>query len=1553
MAEEESDLESERFKEQLGSLLNCVNGEERGSQSKNYCTRFCELVEDQTGRWQVPLPQLQVLRTALCYFARDTVTFPSDCEHVRYALSSLALSFFELLLFFGKDEFLEEPLKDILESFQECHSCLVRHKNVYLLLLKQIIKDGGPWDNTVLQAILRESPPPCEEVDSYLSSEVPVFFELRVRYLLACERIQEAVALAKTCIQNPEVGRHLYFHQAYLACLLKASLYDHLHKEIAGIDGKDAVEIICNSENEERDDLLLALCKAFLTQQLQNGDMYYIWDLIFIWSKLHLRSNPSKQEFLEECHQLMLCATNVKSIFPFMKVIRTELGNEGLQFCVELCARALQMDLHHDPVAKLLIYKTIAFLLPNDLEVCRACALLVFFLERTVESYKTVYLLYTHPDQEYHADYCMVKNHIRFEILQILKKGLFFDPEFWNLITLRTNCLKLMNEKVMQAALNEIMEEDNWIPNYCVKEPTKVLSDTPNYNANLVRRHPVKKPNKPVIKRIVVPPEGVEVSHVKRRGRKPGSRVISVTDDSQLRRSFRQLDMAQENSIRQHDKRQQRLMARQAEKKTMKRRGRKPHWRLQEGAKQEENSAPRNLGRPGRKKQLPPNVEAKLPDHSLVQTCNDTDKAQEVFKEESSSGVELTPQLPAGVTTNEETVHLQIETLPPLAVALPDDPVLTAIPIAMLEVTIPDNEVMDIFSEQQDVEMQHLFDIAQQDHTHGDRIDIEEVPLQEHLTESCDREECSCTKPIGDSPLFAPLPDSVGEDYQECTVEIDNNVGLIQQLHNYCRVPEDAAEETVQPPSSAPEELSSAPQECLSENTEIVQKPSEVVCELPVVEVVPSQTPSGVGSSSELDIVESETMPEVIEKLPETVGHQEFIQAEESCVDSTSTVPQNVISVQDDTTSITNDLGSPLQHTVCALNESVTACNENAESICDTVGDTVNNTIVFDNATVVLTDQTVPCDVINHVLNDSVGQSDLVPESVQDQEPPIMLSQVEDVEQEKDSDEPVPELATVPHTHPKKVVKYRCKLCNKEFKGGNIMRHAVAHLQRDSLKCVFCGKIFNRPLIAKKHLEQHIKKLRSEADCNCTLPPENGTPKTLEYVKRSSSGSAKSEKKTAASAEKMVPSNNRKFTKKLKVLQTTEGEEDSNAIKKKKRARKANGSIVEGKLEIGKEQYCCPADGCTKKFVRRGISMIRHGMSSHHSDVKVQEFAFHWRKGKCEFCQRTFWSFLHYQDHIKRHDHPLKHFCLHLGCKTRFKTRAELRGHLKSHQPLQAQCSYADCSKIFCHLSQLQDHEWQHYPGPNIDDDKQKPGAHRKVHRSMRQKRKDPQNAADCSLKVQKESAKKDATVLDAINREGKAVTSKEVVKEVNKTVSETSTVERPVANDDVGSPEHIGSNTQIMNGHSENIALPQNETKNIPVQDSGQETILQNNVDKKVESDSKTRHQELNVQGQKKVKEVEAERSAYGAMSSRPFVRPPPSAYLDERYISMPKRRKLSPTESCSSVEQNNPSSEAQRRRCTKCFSSFSSVEDLQSHLSLNKCTSLFGFDSDEESAW
>ncbi|KAL0614522.1 Zinc finger protein 654, partial [Plecturocebus cupreus] len=340
----------------------------------------------------------------------------------------------------------------------ECQNHLRRYGNVNLELVTRIIRDGGPWEDPVLQAVLKAQPASQEIVNKYLSSENPLFFELRARYLIACERIPEAMALIKSCINHPEISKDLYFHQALFTCLFMSPVEDQLFREhLLKTDCKSGIDIICNAEKEGKTMLALQLCESFLIPQLQNGDM----ELIFIWSKLQLKSNPSKQVFVDQCYQLLRTATNVRVIFPFMKIIKDEVEEEGLQICVEICGCALQLDLHDDPKTKCLIYKTIAHFLPNDLEILRICALSIFFLERSLEAYRTVEELYKRPDEEYNEGTSSVQNRVRFELLPILKKGLFFDPEFWNFVMIKKNCVALLSDKSAVRFLNESTLENN------------------------------------------------------------------------------------------------------------------------------------------------------------------------------------------------------------------------------------------------------------------------------------------------------------------------------------------------------------------------------------------------------------------------------------------------------------------------------------------------------------------------------------------------------------------------------------------------------------------------------------------------------------------------------------------------------------------------------------------------------------------------------------------------------------------------------------------------------------------------------------------------------------------------------------------------------------------------------------------------------------------------------------------------------------------------------------------------------------------------------------
>ncbi|XP_069886538.1 zinc finger protein 654 isoform X1 [Dipodomys merriami] len=1115
MAEEESDQEAERLGEELVAIVESPPGpvglravgdgrgcSGRGScgggvgiSSRDYCRRFCQVVEDYAGRWQVPLPQLQVLQTALCCFTSASASFPDECEHVQYVLSSLAVSFFELLLFFGRDEFYEEPLKDILGSFQECQNHLSRYGNVNLELVTRIIRDGGPWEDPVLQAVLKAQPASQEIVNKYLSSENPLFFELRARYLIACERIPEAMALIKSCINHPEMNKDLYFHQALFTCLFMSPVEDQLFREhLMKTDCKNGIDIICNTEKEGKTMLALQLCESFLIPQLQNGDMYYIWELIFIWSKLQLKSNPSKQVFVDQCYQLLRTATNVRVIFPFMKIIKDEVEEEGLQICVEICGCALQLDLHDDPKTKCLIYKTIAHFLPNDLEILRICALSIFFLERSLEAYHTVEELYKRPDEEYNEGTSCVQNRVRFELLPILKKGLFFDPEFWNFVMIKKNCVALLNDKSAVTFLNESTLENS----------TGILKRT------------------------------VE------------------------------------------------------------------HQGLGEGL--------------------------------------------DSLREQSTGEIE------------------------------PDD----------------------------------ISGVLPKDH----------INIKKNLT---------------------------------------------------------------------------------------------------------------------------------------------------------------------------------------ALNTS-----------------------------------------------------------------------------------------KVDHNVP----RHRCMLCNKEFLGGHIVRHAQAHQKKGSFSCVICGRKFRNRGLMQKHLKNHVKKIQRQQitaahdqeitaleeinGSSSSITFENGNlnkDMEIETLSTSSDGNKAVISEHVAELiqiptdvpkdvteniiENGSPNSLNNLSESLPQCEN-DYEDEENEIDYEEDdydlnpetsvLHKINGTVCHPKDVYATDQegnFKCPALGCVRIFKRIGF-LNTHARTTHPTDLNVRQTVMKWSKGKCKFCQRQFEDSQHFIDHLNRHSYPNVYFCLHFNCNESFKLPFQLAQHTKSHRIFQAQCSFPECHELFEDLPLLYEHEAQHYLSKTPESSVQPSEAitldictdSNSIHQEKDSSSKDkPTISLPVSTSKSRKYSTEPKTCIDNMEKK-----TDSLVQNGNEhsdyNVSNTSLTDQKMPDIQPNS-----ENNDLINGHSEieqaDPAL-KTDTSRIRTENG---SVLPNVVPQD--------HNPLPVSQASSKPNPTSEHTSYGLILTKPYVRPLPPSYLDERYLSMPKRRKFlnDRVDACSDSDSIYKKS-AKRLRCGKCLTTYCNAEALEAHLAQEKCQTLFGFDSDDESA-
>ncbi|KAE8289973.1 Zinc finger protein 292 [Larimichthys crocea] len=442
----------EELRERFQGLTTALNESSQSplEASLHFCQEFCQVLVEHAGRWKTdedPLPLLEVYTVAILSFAKAASCLSAECENVPLLLEKLALSCAELLLL------LPQHVPGALwEEFQSsmklAHSLLQESGSTQLCLLSVLAQQGGVWSNTTLSSILSNQNPQTEQVHEYLELEGPTLLNMRIKHLIKMDSVDKAAVLAKMCSEYPGYEGKGNFKQTYLLCICMTKSQEQLMEEIASIDCKDALEMICNLESEGDEKGALCLCSAFLKRQLLQGDVYCAWELTLFWSKLLMRLESSADAFLGHSKEMALLCRSVCHILFLIKVIQNEVGEVGLPVCVEMCIQALKMTTSDHKDSKSTICKTISCLLPTDLEVKRACQLTEFLLQPTIDSYYAVESLYNEPDQKPEEDGSLpVPNSLRCELLLALKTQWPFDPEFWDWKTLKRNCLALMGEE--------------------------------------------------------------------------------------------------------------------------------------------------------------------------------------------------------------------------------------------------------------------------------------------------------------------------------------------------------------------------------------------------------------------------------------------------------------------------------------------------------------------------------------------------------------------------------------------------------------------------------------------------------------------------------------------------------------------------------------------------------------------------------------------------------------------------------------------------------------------------------------------------------------------------------------------------------------------------------------------------------------------------------------------------------------------------------------------------------------------------------------------------
>lgn len=764
----------------------------------------------------------------------------------------------------------------------------------------------------------------------------------------------------------------------------------------------------------------------------------------------------------------------------------------------------------------------------------------------------------------------VLKDFILLFFSQVLKKDLYFDPEFWNLIALRTNCLKLMNEKGVSAALEEIME-DKWISNYCTKDSafrSSVLACQKGSKSVLQaeakkRRH--KEDTNAASKRLRMGTgkTPVNVDHSAKKKGNQGSRPLKERSAEPLRRSFWQLDRIRDSVGQAYE--QHRRITRLSEKNLPKRRIRKPKWLLEDSGTLEEN-VPLKVKRHGLKHDK----------HHRSSLRSETGHIRNHAKHKSS----VNPQL-------NESEDIKYQKGFSLDCPKPDSP-----PQVILELSLPDNELVGTFNDDvcnrrrgfpqvllykptlklpatsQPVKTVHRNKVilrardpsifVQQLHCYARRQKGKGNGLNIHSSVSTITRSSVHGSPPKD-PLFGEpateMKDGIGSPTAAAVKHRGSSLGEIQtsfsgKISSVRELSEKSASEMGDTTaSSAATEIPS-----LDEIPEVSTIASaEEACEEPTVEMkvtiaskstVLGKAPTAKDfSKAEVSQTLTSGKKKVTDKV-HPVSNKGIAfksrtadRAQSQCQDG----EQELYSFQTESEEGKSDVSaidlttvSPIDsrgHVPCksdssrGRNEAALRKLTKTEASCtdhDSISDISSLTLV----TEMVTD--LPPGHLNQELeNDKeqtptnsaskdsrVGSKPKNPQnirttsscSLQEQEALEVDGTVQTQDGSLDTWENS-DLMETPQESEESKLEYCCTFCKKDFKGTRVVAHAMFHYRKD--ECMFCGKVFTDDLLAMMHLSDHIEKLkRIKAQENGVPDTKDvSTPKTKAKMANTSSGS--------------------------------------------------------------------------------------------------------------------------------------------------------------------------------------------------------------------------------------------------------------------------------------------------------------------------------------------------------------------------------------------------------------------------------------------------------------
>uniref|UniRef100_A0A3P9MUV5 Zinc finger protein 292b n=1 Tax=Poecilia reticulata TaxID=8081 RepID=A0A3P9MUV5_POERE len=242
-----------------------------------------------------------------------------------------------------------------------------------------------------------------------------------------------------------------------------------------------------------------------------------------------------------------------------------------------------------------------------------------------------------------------------------------------------------------------------------------------------------------------------------------------------------------------------------------------------------------------------------------------------------------------------------------------------------------------------------------------------------------------------------------------------------------------------------------------------------------------------------------------------------------------------------------------------------------------------------------------------------------------------------------------------------------CVLCDKEFLGHRIVRHAQIHFSHGIYTCPICAETFISKDTFLPHVTSHVK-----LSCKERL-------------------SAMETSRALVNSKLAAPS-----IAILKAKSHNELQKLNSSLKQNiARVQRTQSQVNRCDVEVN-EDNMCPVGTCKRsfKFIKNLIAHVKD-----HGDNEEAKTFLELQNNKvvCQYCRRHFVSVTHLNDHLQVHCGAKPYICIQLNCKASFLTKTKLLLHKKTHSDFMAKCMFPNCGKIFNAPFKLFDHESHHY----------------------------------------------------------------------------------------------------------------------------------------------------------------------------------------------------------------------------------------------------------------